>query len=206
MRPDMRRYLHQFCVSSALRPLDTVQRTINHRAIVFPGFLPGPDENARVLARRRNSWMDWPTRWLLPALVLVFALGFQSAPASTMVPTHAFEVEEHAHHCKCATRCQGASCCCGPNEARARLSYRETNSEPDRTGASPCMTKSAPCGNSGLPSTPSEGPVNRNAALAVLDHPRLDTVGTQMPFSTRGLLPTRRSSRIDRPPELLILA
>jgi hypothetical protein len=65
---------------------------------------------------------------------------------------------------------------------------------------------SAPCGNSGLPGTPSEGPVTRIAAFAVLEHRRLDAVGTLLPFSTRGLTPVRRASRLDRPPELLILA
>ena len=131
---------------------------------------------------------------------------FQTAPASTMAPADAVAGETHGHNCKCASRCQGASCCCGPREGQTRLLHLEPNPEPGRPGAGECMTKSAPCDNSGLPSTPSEGPVNRNAALAVLEHRRHDALGTLLPFSSRNRLPVRRASRLDRPPELLVLA
>ena len=159
-----------------------------------------------MTARPRNSWTDWPARRLLPALVLVFAFGFQPAPASTMAPAHAFDGEKHAHDCKCATRCQGASCCGGPREAQTRLSYREPNPEPDRTGASPCMMNSAPCGDSRLPGTFSEAPVKKTATLAIVEPLRLDTCGTLLPFFTHSLFPARRASRLDRPPEMLSLA
>jgi hypothetical protein len=133
-------------------------------------------------------------------------LGFQTAQASTMAPAHAFDGEQHAQDCKCATRCHGALCCCGPREVQTRVSHREPNPTPDRTEAGPCMMKSAPCGNSGLPSTPNQGPVTRNVALAVLEHRRLDAVGTLLSFYACRLLPVRRTSRLDRPPELIILA
>jgi hypothetical protein len=188
-----------------LDPLDTPLEAIKYRQIVFREFLPG-SKSTRVTARLRYSRTDWLARWLLPALVLLFASGFQSAPGSTVAPAHAFDAEEHGRDCKCATRCQGASCCCGPRAGQTKLSYREPNPEPDGIGGSPCMMKPTPCGDSGLPSTPTEGPVNRNAALDALECRRLDTVGTLLPFSNCSLVPVRRVSRLDRPPELLILA
>ena len=159
-----------------------------------------------MTARTLYSWTGSPARRVLPALVLVLATGFSSAQASAVAPAHAFGSKEHAHNCKCATRCQGPSCCCGPREAQTAQSYRESDPGAARIGASPCTMTSAPCGNSGLPGTPSEGPVTRIAALAVLEYRRLDAVGTLLPFCTWGLTPVRRASRLDRPPELLILA
>jgi hypothetical protein len=190
---------------ACLEPLDTMGRCIKDTLMFSEGFCFAPRER-RVTARHRYSLTDWPARWRMPALVLVFALGLQTASASTTAPAHTFDVGAHDHYCKCATRCQGASCCCGPREARARLLHREPNLNPDRAGDSPCMMNSAPCGDSRLPGTFSEAPVKKTATLAMVEPPRLDTCGNLLSFSTDSLLPTRRTSRLDRPPELLILA
>jgi hypothetical protein len=190
---------------ACLEPLDTMGRRIKDTLMFSEGSCLAPRAR-RVTARHRYSLTDWPGRWRMLALVLVFALGFQTASASTMAPAHAFAGDEHARHCKCVTRCQGASCCCGPREAQTRLSLREPNLDPDRTGASPCMMNSAPCGDSRLPGTFSEVPVKKTATLAIVEPLRLDTCGTLLPFFTHSLLPARRASRLDRPPEMLILA
>ena len=43
-------------------------------------------------------------------------------------------------------------------------------------------------------------------AVALVGYLRLDTIGRLVPFSTLNLLPDRRASRLDRPPERLIRA
>ena len=45
-----------------------------------------------------------------------------------------------------------------------------------------------------------------SVAVAPIGYLRLDTIGRLLPFTTLSLLSDRRASRLDRPPERLILA
>ncbi len=71
--------------------------------------------------------------------------------------------------------------------------------------ANPCVN-AAPCGDSGLPSAPSNGPSGKGATPAVRQPLLPMLVGQFVPFSQRCELPEERASRLDEPPERLAVA
>jgi hypothetical protein len=147
---------------------------------------------------------DRRCRLLWAAFLLAALMLAQEVSAAS--PTSTRGLNRAPHDCKCATKCRGDSCCCGPHEPQTRRPAPEPTPESNRADGSPCMVNSAPCGGSGIPNAPSEGPVSRIAALAMAGHLRHSAVSSLIPFSTLNLVPDRRTSRLDRPPECLILA
>ena len=146
-------------------------------------------------------------RWFILAVVLLFGLCQSGATSASSVSSSAgFDAEEHAQHCKCGPKCRQASCCCGPRNTKVRPSNPQPVPEPIRADSSLCLS-SAPCGESGLPPAPSSvGPLGKVAALALRGHLLSADSGSLLPVSPRCLLPARRASRLDKPPEHLTLA
>ena len=152
----------------------------------------------------RAIQIDEPCRLLLVTVLLVALISAQEVSAASV--SAAPGINAAHHHCQCETRCRGESCCCKSDQSPIRPPAPEPAPKQGRTDASPCQMTSAPCGNSGLPSAPSGRSVGKSAALAISEHPQLDPVGMMLPFSTPCLFPSQRASRLDRPPERLILA
>ena len=100
-------------------------------------------------------------RLVLAVVVLVVLAPTQQVSAVEVSSSHG--INAAPHHCKCGMRCHGVSCCCGPREARTPPPAHEPPSDSGRADAGPCLN-SSPCGDSGLPSAPSGGPVNKGAA------------------------------------------
>jgi hypothetical protein len=157
-----------------------------------------------VRPARRTSRISESFRLLLAAGLLVALIAGHEVSAASV--SSARGITAARHDCKCATKCRGESCCCGPHAPHTPLPAPESTPEPDRVVSNPCLMNAAPCRDSGLPSASSDGPVSRCASLPTIGHLRLETVGRPLPFSTQNLLPRRRSSRLDRPPEGLVLA
>jgi len=146
-------------------------------------------------------------RWLMPVVVLFLGLGWTgAASASLRSPSASFNAEDHARHCNCGPKCRQASCCCGRPGTRVRPPAPPPVPGPIGADPSPCMG-SAPCEESGLPTAPSSvGPLGKLAALAMGGHLlSANAVGLRL-VSPPCLLPTRRASRLDRPPKHLIVA
>ena len=142
-----------------------------------------------------------PGRLIVAAGLLVVLLAAHDVSASS-VSSPTAELTAPAHDCKCATRCRGASCCCGPHTSLARRAgCRACTAESAGAFASPCQLRSAPCGHSGLPSRPAEFVTSESAVLETTGSLRLDTTGSFIPSSALSLIPGRRASRLDRPPE-----
>jgi hypothetical protein len=152
----------------------------------------------------RASQINESCRLLLAVSLLVALLSARDVAAAPLSSVRG--ITAAAHDCKCATKCRGESCCCGPHEPKTRLPAPEPTPETDRIVGNGCLMNSAPCRDSGLPSAPSDGPVSKCASLVIFGYLRLDTVGSLLPFSTHSLVPHRRFSRLDRPPEGLIFA
>lgn len=140
-------------------------------------------------------------RRLLPAVVLIVGLGLPGeASASSISPPVAFDADDHAQHCRCRN-CRQESCCCGSRKPRAQGG----RTAPTRRGEGPCIG-AAPCGDAGLPDVPVPGPSGKAASLATGGHrPRLAAVRHVLP-GDRCILPCRRASRLDEPPERPLLA
>jgi hypothetical protein len=149
-------------------------------------------------------WISHPCRLLVAASVAIVSLAACDVQAASL--SSAREFSGVPHDCKCATKCRGDSCCCGPHKAKTRAPAPEPTDVPDRKLESPCQIKSTPCRDSGLPSASSNGPVSKNASLVKFERLRLATVGSLLPFSTHRLIPDRWASQLDRPPERLPLA
>jgi hypothetical protein len=144
-------------------------------------------------------------RWLLPAVVFAFGLGEQRELAAASVSsTGAFDADDHSQYCKCRN-CRRESCCCGPHRAKAVGTGAVPAAESIRMGGGLCL-RAAPCGDSGLPTAPVAGPSGKMAALANCGHPVPVAGGRLAPPDTGCILPSQRPSRLDRPPERLILA
>jgi hypothetical protein len=152
----------------------------------------------------RTSQINESCRLLLAAGLLVALTAGHEVSAASVSSTRGITAARH--DCKCATKCRGESCCCGPHAPHTPLPAPESTPEPDRVVSNPCLMNAAPCRDSGLPSAPSDGPVSKCASLVIFGYLRLDTVGSLLPFSTHSLVPHRRFSRLDRPPEGLIFA
>ncbi len=147
---------------------------------------------------------DMRPRLLLLAVLFVALSAAQEVSADSLISARGRN--EATHHCKCGTRCRGESCCCEPQEARTRRPAAVSTPNADHTDSTQCQMSSAPCGDPGLPDAPSGDPVGNGAALAISERLRLDTIGRLLPISTSCLSPSRRASRLERPPERLILA
>jgi hypothetical protein len=145
-----------------------------------------------------------PCRILLAASLFVALIGAHDGIAASVSSAQGNTAAPH--DCKCATKCRGDSCCCGPHKVKTQAPSPEPTDDPDRKLESPCQIKSIPCGDSGLPSASSNGPVSKNASLVKFERLRLATVGSLLPFSTHRLIPDRWASQLDRPPERLPLA
>ena len=144
---------------------------------------------------------------LLPVAVFVLGLGWRGdVPASTISPTTAaaFEADEHTQYCKCRN-CGGPSCCCGPRPAKAAAPRVATKTEPVRPGYGSCLS-AAPCDEAGLPDAPVRGPSGKVAAASTHPHRFSLAAGRPVPPEGRCILPSRRASRLDEPPELPTLA
>ena len=150
-------------------------------------------EDVRPLDSRRR---------LLPAVMLL--LGFfgwcGDAHASSFSSPWGVEAEAQAHLCKCRTKCRGTSCCCNHGQAPGLPVPRPS----DGLGldASPCL-KAAPCGESGLPTGSPRPHVGKAAALAMGGPPGPESPRGFLPAPSSCVLPARRASRLDEPPEVL---
>jgi hypothetical protein len=139
---------------------------------------------------------------LRPVAVLVFALGLSadvSASTISPAPAAALDADEHSQYCKCRN-CSGVPCCCGPRRAKAVAPRVASNTEPANPGYGPCLS-SAPCDEAGLPDVPIPGPSCKVAAASTHQHRFSPAAGRPVPPEGRCILPCRRASRLDEPPE-----
>ena len=171
-----------------------------------PVFLTSATKGPRVRrdSRKKNGVVYRPGL-LLAAVLLYVLLPGGSVSASSVLRSHGFDSEAHSHHCKCGPKCRGSSCCCGPTETTARPSAPEPIPQGREADTGPCLN-SAPCGDSGLPSSPSVGPLGKVATLSMIGRVRPGTPGRLFPSSSRCIRPSRLASRIDEPPEGLVVA
>lgn len=159
-------------------------------------------ENVRPLHPRR----------LLPAvMVLLGLIGWSGEAHASSISSPwgvEAEVQAQAHHCKCRSRCRGASCCCDHGEAPA-LPAPPPSDAPSSVGfefdANPCLNE-APCGDPGLPTGSPRSHVGKAAALAMGGPPGPEGPRGFLTAPTSCVLPARRASRLDEPPEGLPLA
>jgi hypothetical protein len=184
--------------------LDSALRALDHIGLICAakGAPPSPVEPHhmnRILLDLRSHQL---VRWLLPSIVLVAGLGWRVEASEFSVSSPAFDGDDHAHYCKCGSNCRGASCCCAHRETKAkvRAPVRSPAGESTRVDASPCVS-SAPCGDSGLPGAPASGAFSKTSACTTRGFSLPVLVGQLLPPSPRCVLPTRRASRLDKPPE-----
>ncbi len=155
-------------------------------------------EDVRPLASRR----------LLPAAMLLLGLFGWCGEAHASSSSWGVEAETHSHLCKCRSKCRGDSCCCDHGQAPA-LPVPRPSDAPSSGGleldASPCLN-AAPCGESGLPTGSPRSHVGKAAALAMDGPPVPEDLRGLLPAPSSCVLPGRRASRLDDPPEGLPLA
>jgi hypothetical protein len=142
---------------------------------------------------------------VLAAVFVCVLLQAGSVFGSSVSRANGIDLDEHAQHCKCRTKCRGSSCCCGPAATTARRSTSEPVSDRGEVDAGPCLS-SAPCGDSGLPIYPPAGPDSKIATLSTMSCEHPGTRDRLFPFVSSCILPARRASRIDKPPRGLFLA
>ncbi len=155
-----------------------------------------------ILARRAIP-INELCRWFLAAALVVGLISATEASAESVSAVR--RIGAAPHQCKCGMNC-GEACCCGTRETQTRAPASAPTSGPDRGFASKCVMNPAPCGHSGLPGARSGSSVGKSLALAVSGRLQLDTAGFPLRSSTLFLLPARRASRLDRPPERLVVA
>jgi hypothetical protein len=127
--------------------------------------------------------------------MLAICLGFgPGADAMQVSSTAGFDAHEHSLHCDCGVKCKRKACCCGPEAAKPRTPA------PAQADAGPCLN-SAPCGDPILPNAPPAGPSAKAAALVQCGRQTLVAAGRLLPSHARCVIPARRSSRLDDPPE-----
>ena len=146
-----------------------------------------------------------PHRWLTLAAVLIVGLALGDASfASSVSLSSGVDVDEHAKQCDCGPKCRQASCC-GPRKTKVRPSTSSPSAEPLRANSSLCLN-SAPCGDSGLPSAPSTSPLTKSATLSMIGHILPRESESLLLTSSRCILPARRASRLDEPPDETAIA
>jgi hypothetical protein len=152
-----------------------------------------------VKLHKRESRINRFCLRIAEILLLLSLVSLQQAPASAV--SRAGADKPLGHHCACAT-CTGESCCCEsrPSQTRSPTSA-PTSGHIAATGR--CQMKAAPCGDSGLPSSTSRGPVSHDAALDTATSWRAIAVDVALPCSVSPHLPIRRPCRLDRPPKRL---
>ena len=141
-------------------------------------------------------------RRLSPALMLLSVLGWRGevrASTISLAPAAALDADEHFQYCRCRN-CGGSSCCCGPRRAKAVAPRVATNTERAKPGYGPSLS-SAPCDEAGLPDAPIPGPSCKVAAASTHPHRFSPAAGRPVPPVVRCILPSRRASRLDEPPE-----
>lgn len=155
-----------------------------------------PAEKAsRVTTCRRHSWSRGFACKLLPAVLLAISLGYaRDAEAVLVSSAPGFDAHEHSLHCDCGDKCKRKACCCGPEAAKPRPASTAS------TDAGPCLN-SAPCGDPILPNAPPAGPGAKSATLVMGGREMLVAASRLLPSSAHFILPPRRSSRLDDPPE-----
>jgi hypothetical protein len=184
------------------RALDT--RSPNSHNPSLDGALPEfpPTRSSRVSFASCGLRFKSSRHALLAATGLLLALLTTREPvlAASVSSAGEFDAAPHASQCKCATRCRGESCCCGRRAAPSRPPAPQSG----QADTSLCLSP-APCADPGLPGAPSSSPDGKGAALSPLECLRFDAVGSFLMSSPHRLLPSRRASRLDKPPERLIL-
>jgi hypothetical protein len=160
--------------------------------------------DVKPVTRDKNRLKYRP--WLVLAVVFVCVL-FHGGPASasSISQSNPFDLDAHSQHCKCRTKCRGSSCCCGPAGAASRPFGSEPDSQDSEPDAGPCVN-SGPCGNSGLPGSSSVGPHLKIATLSKFGRIQPATRERLFPSTFSCILPARRASRIDKPPESRVVA
>lgn len=158
---------------------------------------------------------------LAAGLVLALLVPGQAATAAVAVAVESLAVtgatsrrDDAHHHCKCRERCRGASCCCGPREATAARSEPRpvghasssgndaSSSSSSKSSPGPCVA-SAPCGDPAMPVGAPAGPYGKATAMSAIDGSRFAAVVRFLSRASDSVLPSRRSSRLDRPPRRL---
>jgi hypothetical protein len=171
---------------------------------VIPPIRIHAAESLPVRPHRPPIRTDRPCRWLMPAAVMLLGLGWSGeASATSVYSVGGHHARAHGHDCKCASKCRGASCCCGPRVPGSAPASQSTPQGPSGwTGfdSGPCMN-SAPCKDAGLPSRSSASPVSEGATLAIPEPAMASISGRLLPLFSAPRLPARRASRIEEPPE-----
>ena len=165
-----------------------------------------PSKARRVGTTCRDVRTGSLHHWLTPAVVLLFGLGWTGGASASSVSSAGFDAAEHAQHCNCGAKCRQASCCCGPRNPKVRPPLSPPVPGATEADSTPCL-KSSPCQGSGLPTAPnSPGPSGKVTASAIGAHAPFAAAGRFLPSPPRCILPARRVSRRDKPPEHLALA
>ncbi len=157
----------------------------------------------RLRTANRILQCDRRLRWPMAIVLFGALISVQRSAASEI---DSAEVGQNtAHHCKCGTRCRGASCCCGPRKRPAATEAPVQKAAGSRSDglatSSPCSVGSAPCGDSGLPSSTVSGPETKNASITTSVDLVLPAAGILRASDYRMTAPPRRPSRLDRPPD-----
>lgn len=144
-------------------------------------------------------------RRLLPTVVFLVGIGSQGEASTASISTATSrDFDDHAEYCKCRN-CSRESCCCGPRKDKARTSPPLQASGSPSTTSVPCMNP-APCSQPGLPSASTAGPSGTDALLAPRCSLLSITSGRHLPLCPLCILPVRRASRIEEPPEGMAIA
>ncbi len=143
-----------------------------------------------------------PFRCMLTAVVVLLGLGLQESSASSISSNSTFRIDEHHLYCKCASKCKGASCCCGPRESRPKEHSARDSSQPLKNAESdgPCVG-SAPCGDPITPDAPSATPIVKVATLVAIVENTSSQGSRRFLSAERCTIPAHLSSRLDEPPE-----
>ncbi|WP_165226990.1 hypothetical protein [Aquisphaera insulae] len=152
-----------------------------------------------------------PNRWLASLLLapaLIAAAGVVIAASGRAGESSRWALSDHAKVCGCGTACHGESCCCGP-----RAGDSAQGAGPPMTAAEPLDPSSRPCLRSAsrpVPAIPSPARVvespERSAAIFIgLAAAPVGARGDWCPYPPQSL-PPPRSSRLDRPPESILVA
>ncbi len=155
---------------------------------------------AGMIRRARFSGLINLVRRLVPVVVCALGLGWHGdANASSISGAARSDASQLSQHCKCR-RCRPATCCCGPAETAARASAPKPTTPGKLANRGPCLN-SAPCGDSGLPVSPTFGPLFKVATHSMARCIRPVNREPLFPRSSRCNFPPRRAFRIDKPPE-----